>query len=123
MKYLSKMGEMHEFPAGLRLCGNGGLEEWARKIRSWQNFPQWVKTQYGVGSVVRKKYGLLVLDTGELLPPMYLRRFVPGGMELIPLREPPEKWQCQGEEVHFGPYSSLNREKLTTLLTPADLPK
>jgi hypothetical protein len=107
MKYLSKMGEKHDFPHGLRLCGNGGLDLVARQIRSWHNLPQWVKTEYGVGDVVRKKYGLLVVETGELLPPMYKRRFFPGGMELIPLRDLPEVWQCDGKDRFFGPYSTL----------------
>ena len=106
MKYLSKMGEFHRFPHGLRLNGNGGLDASAKQIRSWHTLPQWVKTAYGVGDVIRKKMGLIVLATGELLEPMYSRKFIDGGMVLTRKRELPELWQCQGEDRFFGPYST-----------------
>ena len=106
MKYLSKMGEFHRFPHGLRLNGNGGLDASAKQIRSWHTLPQWVKTAYGVGDVIRKKMGLIVLATGELLEPMYSRKFIGGGMVLTRKRELPELWQCQGEDRFFGPYST-----------------
>ena len=109
MKYLSKMGEMHEFPRGMRLCGNGGLDASCRAIRSWHALPSWAKTLYGVGEVVRKKYGLLDVNTGEVLPPMYSRKFRPGGMELTLLRDLPERWQCGPEERYFGPYCTFPR--------------
>ena len=109
MKYLSKMGEFHDFPTGMRLCGNGGLDACCRAIRSWHALPSWAKTLYGVGEVVRKKYGLLDVSTGEVLPPMYSRKFRPGGMELTPLRDLPERWQCGPEEPYFGPYCTFPR--------------
>ncbi len=109
MKYLSKMGELHEFPHGMRLSGNGGLDQSARNIRSWHNLPAWVRVGHGVGEVSRKKCGLVVMETGELLPPMYRRKFIPGGMELHQLREMPEQWQTTGEERYFGPYSSIRQ--------------
>ena len=104
MKYLSKMGEYHRFPHGLRLNGNGGLDQAAKQIRSWHNLPQWVKTEYGVGDVQRKTIGLVVMATGEVLEPMYDRKFVPGGMVLTARRPWPERWQCTGDDKFFGPY-------------------
>lgn len=103
MKYLSKMGEFHEFPDGLRLYGVGGLTAESRQIRTWQNLPQWVKNDNGVGEVIRTRSGYVVLATGELLPPMYSRHFVPGGIEIIPLRELPPKL------YDHGPYCTFPR--------------
>ena len=99
MKYLSKMGEFHRFPHGLRLCGNGGLDSSARSIRSWHNLPSWVKSEHGVGDVRRLKAGLVDMQTGEVLPPMYSRRFVSGGMVLTALRDVVDRW-------YDGPYST-----------------
>ena len=110
MKYLSKMGEFHEFPPGMRLCGNGGLDASSRAIRSWHALPSWVRTLYGVGEAVRKKYGILDVNTGEVLPAMYSRKFLPGGMELKPLRDLPERWQCGPENPYFGPYCTFPRK-------------
>lgn len=103
MKYLSKMGELHEFPDGMRLYGMGGLTKEARAIRTWQNLPQWVKNDHGVGDVQRLQRGWLDLVTGELLPPMWSRRFVPGGIEISPLREMTPKI------YDHGPWSSYPR--------------
>jgi len=104
MKYLSKLGECSIFPQGLRLYGVGGLDSDGRNIRQWLNLPQWVKVQFGVGDVKRKSgIGLVVVETGEILPPMYSVRVVPGGLIISLLRPLPEKWQ--GE--FFGAYSSL----------------
>ena len=103
MKYLSKMGELPRFPHGLRLSGCGGMALDARQVRSWYSLPSWVKVSYGVGEVKRCLGGFVDLSTGEVLPPMYRRQFVPGGLVLHPLREPPERWQ-PGE--FFGPYST-----------------
>jgi hypothetical protein len=91
MKYLSKMGEFHEFPNGLRLYGTGGLTYESRQIRAWQNLPYWVKCNHGVGEV--KRCGRYLVDqvTGELLPPMYRRKFEPGCVQIFQLREMPEK--------------------------------
>jgi hypothetical protein len=102
MKYLSKMGEMHEFPEGLRLYGMGGLTAEARAIRRWQNLPQWVKNDHGVGEVVRMGNRLVDQSTGEVLPPMWRRRFVPGGVELFQLRPMPPKL------YDHGPWSTWN---------------
>jgi hypothetical protein len=101
MKYLSKMGELHEFPDGLRLYGMGGLSPEARQIRTWQNLPQWIKNDHGVGEVKRTEYGFLEMDTGEYLPPMYHRHFVPGGIEITRLRELPQKLYDHGAYCTF----------------------
>src|SRR5664279_3903926 len=71
MKYLSKAGELVEFPEGLRLYGMGGLDPLARAVRSWYNLPQWAKNLYGVGDLCRFGGRLMHLDSGEILPPMY----------------------------------------------------
>lgn len=108
MKYLSKMGELTRFPHGLRLSGCGGMALEGRQVRSWHSFPSWVRVQYGVGEVSRCRGGFLDLSSGEVLPPMYRRQFVPGGLVLHPLREPPERWQCQPGGF-FGPYCTFPR--------------
>ena len=90
MKYLSKLGEFTIFPEGLRLYGMGGLTDEARAIRAWQNLPQWVKNNHGVGEVYRMRNSFITTD-GEILPPMYRRSFCPGGVEIFQLREMPEK--------------------------------
>ena len=99
MKYLSKMGEFHEFPEGCRTSGMGGLDDHSRLIRSWMNLPEWAKREHGVGDLTRIDGKLYVLSTGERLPPMYARVMQPGSLLLIPLREIPEKH-------HDGPYST-----------------
>jgi len=101
MKYLSKMGEFHEFPDGLRLHGSGGMTPEARAIRSWQNLPQWVKNDHGVGEVKRMHGGLVDLSTGELLPPMYSRKFRPGAIDLCQLRPMPPKLYDHGAFCSF----------------------
>ena len=70
------------------------------------SLPQWVKTEYGVSDVIRKKMGLIILATGELLEPMYSRKLIDGGMVLTRKRELPELRQCQGENRFFGFYST-----------------
>jgi hypothetical protein len=102
MKYLSKLGELTKFPKGLRLYGVGGLDKQARAVRSWLNLPEWVKLSHGVGEVVRKKFGLLVRATGEVLDPAYSCRVVSGGLLITPLRELPARF-------HDGAYSSFPR--------------
>ena len=102
MKYLSKLGELTVFPPHLRLYGCGGLNAQARSVRCWYNLPEWAKREHGVGDLKRQGSRLIVLDTGEILEPMYARRFVPGGMVLTPLRAIPERW-------HDGAYSALRR--------------
>jgi hypothetical protein len=102
MKYLSKMGEFHEFPEGLRLYGMGGLSPQAKLIRQWQNLPLWVKCDHGVGDVKRAGRCWVDQSTGEILPDMWRRRFVPGGVELFQLRPMPEKL------FDHGPYSTLH---------------
>lgn len=100
MKYLSKLGEHHTFPPHLRLYGVGGLNPDARMIRTWYNLPEWVKSEHGVGDVRRMGVGLIVVDTGEMLEPMYKREFYPGGVRLTPLRDVAERF-------HDGAYSSI----------------
>ena len=87
MKYLSKLGELTVFPQGIRLYGMGGLTPEGKAIRTWQNLPQWVKNDHGVGEVTRMGRMLVDTATGEVLPPMWRRKFVPGGLELHRLRD------------------------------------
>ena len=101
MKYLSKMGEFHEFPEGLRLHGSGGFTPEARQIRAWQNLPQWVKNDHGVGEVIRIQKGYIDSSTGEILEPMFSRLFIPGGVVLHQLREMPEKIYDHGAFCTF----------------------
>ncbi len=90
MKYLSKLGEFHRFPAGLRLYGIGGLDAQSRQIRGWYGLPTWVKKTYGVGDVIRRAGGLVVQATGEFLSPAFSVHLVPGGIQLRQLRDLPE---------------------------------
>lgn len=92
MKYLSKIGELTVFPEGLRLYGIGGLCPAARTVRAWYGLPAWVRCTYGVGDVRRVCGGLVDMETGEFLPPMFSRQFVPGGIVLTCLRPYPERW-------------------------------
>ena len=102
MKYLSKLGELTIFPAGLRLYGIGGLDDQARQTRAWFSLPAWAQLTHGVGELFRKSCGLVVRLTGEILPPAYSVRHVPGGIDLRLLRELPEKF-------HTGAYSTFPR--------------
>jgi hypothetical protein len=99
MKYLSKLGELTRFPKGLRLYGIGGLNEAGKRVRSWLNLPEWVKSDYGVGDVKRLRGALVVCETGELLQPAYRVSFVPGGLIVRALR-------AVSERFHSGPYST-----------------
>lgn len=92
MKYLSKIGELTVFPDGLRLYGIGGLDGAARVVRAWYGLPNWVRCTYGVGDVRRVAGGLVDMSTGELLPPMFSRQLMPGGMRLTCLRPYPERF-------------------------------
>lgn len=80
MKYLSKLGEFHRFPKGLRLYGIGGLSKEGRAVRAWHNLPQWAKLGFGVGELCRKASRLVVCDGGEILASPFNVRFVPGGL-------------------------------------------
>ena len=102
MKYVSKLSDVSTFPPGLRLYGVGGLDPQARAVRTWHNLPEWAKRLYGVGDLRRMACGLVVRDTGEILPPMYQRVMFQGGggMYLYPLREMPPRW-------HDGAYSRI----------------
>lgn len=102
MKYLSKLGELTVFPDGLRLYGMGGLDATARQVRTWYNLPQWAKNVYGVGDLCRLGSRLVVVDTGEILEPMFSRQLIPGGLRLCLLRPYPERF-------HSGAYSSFPR--------------
>lgn len=101
MKYLSKLGELTVFPEGLRLYGVGGLDHLARDVRAWYNLPEWVKNMYGVGSIQRQGTRFIVLDTGEVLEPMFRREFIPGGCRLHLLRDYPDRH-------HSGAYSTVD---------------
>ena len=100
MKYLSKIGDAAVFPPHLRLYGVGGLTSQARMVRGWYNLPEWAKRDHGVGDLKRLGSSLVVIETGEILPPMYLRKFIPGGIILEPLREISERF-------HDGAYSKV----------------
>jgi len=99
MKYLSKLGELTVFPDGIRLYGVGGLDESARAVRGWYNLPEWVKRTYGVGEVKRMGCHLVHMTTGEVLPPMFAVRVIPGGISLTCLGDYPERW-------HTGAHST-----------------
>lgn len=102
MKYLSKLGEFHVFPEGLRLYGIGGLNAEARAVRAWYNLPEWAKNLYGVGELKRTKRAFLDLATGELIPSLYRCELIPGGIRLHLQREYPERPPDQ-----VGAYSSF----------------
>lgn len=101
MKYLSKLGELTIFPKGLRLYGIGGLHKQGRDVRSWLNLPEWVKRCHGVGEVIRTACGFVLRSCGEILEPAYKVLRVPGGIQLLPLRELPPRF-------HDGAYSSVS---------------
>jgi hypothetical protein len=101
MKYLSKLGELTVFPKGLRLYGIGGLNEVSRSVRSWINFPEWVKPYAGVGGLSRVSGGFMVRQTGELLRCPYEVLRVSGGLVLRAVGQLAEKF-------HSGPYSSVS---------------
>ena len=98
MKYLSKLGEFHRFPKGLRLYGIGGLVSDGRAVRSWFNLPEWAKRLHGVGEVCRAAGRLVVCATGELLRSPYSVRLVPGGLLVEQVGEVADRW-------HDGAYS------------------
>lgn len=108
MKYLSKLGELTRFPKGLRLYGIGGLSKAGRMVRGWYNLPQWAKAAYGVGELVRKKAGLVVRATGEILPAVWRVSRIPSGLLLTKLRDIPPRFETPSGE-HFGAYSSFPR--------------
>lgn len=107
MKYLSKLGELTVFPPHLRLYGTGGLSPGARQIRCWYNLPEWAKRAHGVGDLKRQGSRLIVCETGEILPPMYSTRVIPGGMLLTLLRDMPERW-------HDGAYCTFPQSECIT---------
>ena len=100
MKYLSKLGEFHRFPKGLRLYGIGGLDDGSRAVRGWFNLPQWAKNLYGVGDLARRAGRLVVRETGEILASPWRVELVPGGMllRLVGALSP---------RLHDGAYSTL----------------
>jgi len=102
MKYLSKLGEFTVFPEGLRLYGIGGLDALARSVRTWYNLPEWAKNTFGVGDLKRCGSYLVDLATGELLPAMFRREFIPSGIRLHLLRPYPKR-------IHDGAYSTFPR--------------
>ena len=111
MKYLSKLDDGAAFPPHLRLYGVGGLTPQARLVRGWYNLPEWAKREHGVGELRRIGSRLVVLETGEVVPPMYSRLFVPGGVLLVPLRAMPERFH-QGAYSRFGGMSGYRGEAL-----------
>lgn len=102
MKYLSKLGELTIFPKGIRLYGIGGLDPQARAVRTWFNLPEWAKRDHGVGDLMRKKLGLIVRATGEILEPAFSCSIAGGCLAIKQLRELPERF-------HDGVYSTFPR--------------
>lgn len=100
MKYLSKVGENVAFPPHLRLYGVGGLNTQARTVRGWYNLPEWAKAEYGVGELRRYGSALVVVETGEIVPPLYRKFTIRGGIRLELLRPRPERF-------HDGAYSKI----------------
>lgn len=111
MKYLSKLGELTRFPKGLRLYGIGGLTPEGRLMRAWFNLPQWAKAAYGVGDLKRTCQGLTVLETGEILPPVWRVSRMPSGLVLTKLRDVPSRFHLEmiPEGQYPGAYSSFPR--------------
>lgn len=99
-KYISKMGEFHRFPKGMRLYGVGGLFSDGRNIRSWWNLPEWARRLHGVGELVRKaSRGLVVRSTEQMVASPYSVRRVQGGL-IVRLVG------AVAERFHDGPYST-----------------
>ena len=113
MKYVSKFGEGEgaAFPPHLRLYGVGGLTPQARLVRGWYNLPEWAKREHGVGELRRIGSRLVVMETGEVVPAMYSRLFVPGGVLLVPLRAMPDRFH-HGAYSRFGGMSGYRGEAL-----------
>jgi hypothetical protein len=100
MKYLSKLGEFHRFPEGMRLYGIGGLNDDGKQIRRWYNLPEWCKARFGVGDVRRLAGRLVVSSDGEILKSPFEVSIVPGGLRVFLVGERPERFAV-------GPYSAL----------------
>lgn len=103
MKYLSKLGDEKSFPPHLRLYGVGGLSVQARAVRCWYNLPEWAKNGHGVGDLMRLGSCLVVIETGEVIPPMYSRKFAGGSIFLEQLRPMPTRF-------HDGAYSTWPKQ-------------
>ncbi len=102
MKYLSKLGQFHRFPRGLRLYGMGGLSAMGREVRTWLNLPEWAKLEHGVGELKRLGSRLAVRSTGELLPTPWKMERIPDGLRATLTRELPPRF-------HDGAYSTWPR--------------
>jgi len=102
MKYLSKLGQFHRFPKGLRLYGIGGLNKDGKAVRQWINLPQWAKHDHGVGDLARLAGRLVVRATGEILESPYRVLKVPGGLVVRLVR-------ALSDRPFAGPYSTYPR--------------
>lgn len=100
MKYMSKIGKHHEYPKHARIYGAGGLDQQDRHIRSWLNWPTWLKQLHGVGSVMVRKGRRLVRETGEVLQSPYKLLRTRFGLQLQTVGPVPEAWAS-------GPYSAI----------------
>ena len=100
MKYMSKVGKHHVYPKHCRIYGAGGLDASSRAIRSWLNWPMWLKQLHGVGETVMRGGRRLVRETGEILcsPFQVVRRH--GQLFLRTVGPVPARWVD-------GPYSAL----------------
>ena len=100
MKYLSKMGKYHEFPAGCRTYGVGGLDVQGRQVRAWCRLPEWAKRLVGVGQFRRMRGGVVDLHSGEFHRCPYLVLVVNRHIFLDLVGEVAPRF-------HDGPYSIL----------------
>lgn len=101
-KYLSKAGELHEFPRGARLYGAGGLSADGRATAQWWRLPEWCRRLHGVGEVVRRSGALVVRATGHALAARFAVRVVRGYLIVRPLL-------AVAERFHAGPWSAWPR--------------
>lgn len=86
-KYASKLDSKVGigFPAGARLHGKGGLEEFGRSVAQWFNLPQWAREICDLaGRAVRRKgIGLVERDSGVCLPTPWRMSRSPSGTAYV----------------------------------------
>lgn len=68
-KYAGKMITTDRFPAGLRLTGAGGLDEYSRSHARYVALPGYVRKAFAFGSAIARAPGggFVDLDTGEIV--------------------------------------------------------
>jgi len=93
LKYMSKLdSKHHKFPRGARIHGSGGLNPEDRQIKTWLNFPIWLKQISAVGEVVTKLGRRIVKATGEVLQSPYKVLVHPHGLTLHTVGDVPDVW-------------------------------